>query len=303
MPFRESVLRGIPCSFCAGVPFSEMTSFRIGGKADAVITVETVSALCALLTRLRQESIPYLLLGGGTNILAADEGFRGAVIRLSGEFSSVARLGADTLRCGAGVPLPVLSRKAGEMGLSGLEFACGIPGSAGGGLFMNAGAYGGELSFSVTQAEIWRDGECITLPKEELGLSYRHSALMETGGVILNMTLRLKPGDSREIRENMAELMRKRREKQPLEYPSAGSFFKRPPGYFAGALIDSCGLRGYRVGDAQISEKHAGFVVNRASATCDQVKRLEYHVRQTVLAQTGVLLCPEVRLIGDRWLN
>ncbi|MBQ3093598.1 MAG: UDP-N-acetylmuramate dehydrogenase, partial [Clostridia bacterium] len=203
-----------------------------------------------------------------------------------------------------GMTLAKLSRTAQQLGLTGLEFACGIPGSVGGGVYMNAGAYGGEMVQVVTSADVLTaDGDIVTMSAEELALSYRHSALMATGGIVLSVELTLQEGDSDAIHDTMAGLLAARREKQPLEYPSAGSFFKRPTGYFAGKLIDDCGLRGYRVGDAQVSEKHAGFVINRGEATCEQVKQLEQDVRRRVFDTFGVTMSPEVRLLGTQWFD
>ena len=204
--------------------------------------------------------------------------------------------------CPAGVPLLRLCRVACEHGLSGLEFAYGIPGSVGGAVYMNAGAYGGEMKDVLTEVSLLPpDGSAVTRAADTLSLSYRHSALMEEGGVVLSATVTLTPDDPAAIAARMDECMEKRRSKQPLEYPSAGSFFKRPPGQFAGALIEQCGLKGFRVGDAQVSEKHAGFVVNRGHATCEQVKALAREVRRRVREQTGFDLVPEVRLLGDTW--
>ncbi|MGN0172310.1 MAG: UDP-N-acetylmuramate dehydrogenase [Acutalibacteraceae bacterium] len=303
MPTVFDCAGGLDCDIAADMPMSACTTFRIGGKADALITVRDGQTLAVLLSRLKESDIPAVLIGGGSNLLVADEGIRGAVIRFDSRHAAIDRIGECSLRCGAGVPLPRLSRAAQQYGLTGLEFACGIPGSAGGGLYMNAGAYGGEMAQVVSEAEIlYPSGEIKTVSAADLSLSYRHSALMETGGVVLSLTLSLAQGDGQKIGDKMAELLAARRDKQPLEYPSAGSFFKRPAGYFAGKLIDDCGLRGYRIQDAQVSEKHAGFVINRKEATCDQVKQLEREVRRRVYEQFGVTMQPEVRLIGDRWL-
>lgn len=293
----------LPCDVTLHAPMRGCTTFQIGGEADALVTVRDGKTLGTLLSKLRGEGIPALLIGGGSNLLIGDGGVRGAVLRMDSRCAKVERLGDAGLRCDAGVPLPRLSRAAQQYGLTGLEFACGIPGSAGGGLYMNAGAYGGEMAQVVTEAELLLpDGTIQTVQAADLALSYRHSALMETGGVVLSLSLSLQPGDPAAIAAKMTELLTARRDKQPLNFPSAGSFFKRPTGYFAGKLIDDCNLRGYRVGDAQVSEKHAGFVVNRGNATCEQVKQLEKDVRTRVYEQFGVTLQPEVRLIGDHWL-
>lgn len=292
----------IRCDGFADASMKEYTTFKIGGTADMLFCVHDAQSLRVLLSRLNADGVPVTLIGCGSNLLIADEGLRGAVVRFDSHHASVTRLDDTTLRCDAGVPLAKLSRTAQQMGLSGLEFACGIPGSTGGGLYMNAGAYGGEMVQVVTEADVlFPDGSVKTVSNEELSLSYRHSALMENGGIVLTVTMALTKGDSAAIHEKMAELLTARREKQPLEYPSAGSFFKRPTGYFAGKLIDDCGLRGYRVGDAQVSEKHAGFVVNRSDATAAQVIQLEKDVRTRVFEQFGVTMSPEVRLLGTSW--
>lgn len=294
---------GLPCELATRVPMRELTTFKIGGEADAVFTVADGASLQTLMTRLAADGIPVLLVGCGSNLLVADEGIRGAVVRFDSRLATVQQDG-NILHVSAGYSLAKLSRYAQQQGLEGLAFACGIPGSVGGAVYMNAGAYGGEMVQIVTSAEVLLpDGTVKTMSAEELALSYRHSALMKTGGTVLTTTLSLKTGDPAAIHAHMAELLTARREKQPLEYPSAGSFFKRPTGYFAGKLIDDCGLRGYRVGDAQISEKHAGFVINRGSATCEQVKQLERDVRLRVLETFGVTMSPEVRLIGTSWLD
>ncbi len=285
-------------------PMKEHTTFHIGGTADVLYNVHDAASFAELLRRLQADGVPYQLIGAGSNLLVADEGLRGAVIRFDSHRAAIEQLDAVTLRCNAGVMLAKLSRAAQQRGLTGLEFACGIPGSTGGAVYMNAGAYGGEMVQIVKSAEILtRDGERLTVNADELALSYRHSALMESGGIVLSVTLTLSEGDRDTIHNTMTELLTARREKQPLEYPSAGSFFKRPTGYFAGKLIDDCGLRGYGVGDAQVSEKHAGFVINRGDATCEQVRQLEKDVRTRVYETFGVTMSPEVRLLGTQWFN
>ncbi len=286
------------------VPMKELTTFRIGGEADVVYTVHDAASLSVLLSRLQQDDVPFQLIGAGSNLLVADEGLRGAVIRFDAREATVEQLDSTTLRCDAGMMLAKLSRTAQQRGLAGLAFACGIPGSVGGAVYMNAGAYGGEMVQIVRSADVLLpSGEMTTMTAADLKLSYRHSALMASGGIVTSVTLSLTEGDPDEIHHTMADLLTARREKQPLEYPSAGSFFKRPTGYFAGKLIDDCGLRGYRVGDAQVSEKHAGFVVNRGDATCDQVRQLEQDVRRRVYETFGVTMSPEVRLLGTQWYD
>ena len=292
----------LACELFESVSMRDYTTFKVGGHAS-LIDVKSGDALVALLTRLRKDDIPFLLIGSGSNLLIADEGLSGAVIRLDPKSAAVTRLDDATVRADAGVSLAKLSRTAQQWGLTGLEFACGIPGSVGGGVYMNAGAYGGEMVQVVKSVQaLLPSGECREMSADELGLSYRHSALMNNGGIVLSATLSLTPGNREAIHQTMAQLLTARREKQPLEYPSAGSFFKRPTGYFAGKLIDDCGLRGYRVGDAQVSEKHAGFVINRGNATCEDIKQLEKDVRTRVWETYGVTMEPEVRLIGTSWM-
>ncbi len=294
---------GIDCETVENMPFKDLTTFKIGGDAAVLYNVGDGTSLRTLLARLREDAVPILLIGYGSNLLVSDEGFDGAVIRFDNRRATVSRC-ENTLCVDAGYSLAKLSRFAQQQGLGGLTFACGIPGSVGGAVYMNAGAYGGEMVQIVKTADILeKDGSIRTYTAQELALSYRHSALMETGGIVLSATLTLTPDAPEVLHAHMAELLAARREKQPLEHPSAGSFFKRPTGYFAGKLIDDCGLRGYRVGDAQVSEKHAGFVVNRGAATCEQVKQLERDVRTRVYDAFGVTMSPEVRLIGTSWLT
>ena len=290
------------CGIARDLPFSELTSFRIGGPADLVITLPDVEAAAAVNGICEAENWPRLWLGRGSNLLVSDKGFRGVVLRLANGCMPK-RTDDCHVTCFAGVTLPSLSRFAQLQGLSGLEFACGIPGSVGGAVLMNAGAYGGCMADVLESVTVLRGDRAVELPAAELELGYRHSKLMQTGEPVVAATFCLQAGDPAAIDARMSELLTARKEKQPLEYPSAGSFFKRPEGHFAGALIEQCGLKGYAVGDAQVSAKHAGFVVNKGNATCAQVQELARHVRRTVLAQTGVLLQPEVRLIGEDWLS
>ncbi len=303
MASMVSYAAGLACEVSEQFLMKDATTFKVGGPADALFQVQDAASLKTLLSRLTADGVPFRLIGCGSNLLVADEGLREAVVRLDSRHATITRVDETTIRCDAGVGLAKLSRTAQQWGLTGLEFACGIPGSTGGGLYMNAGAYGGEMVQIVTEAEVlFPDGSCRTVPASDLKLSYRHSVLMQNGGIILNVTMKLAPADPAVIHETMAGLLTARREKQPLEYPSAGSFFKRPVGHFAGKLIDDCGLRGYRVGDAQVSEKHAGFVINRGEATCEQIKQLEQDVRRRVFEEFGVTMSPEVRLIGTNWL-
>lgn len=291
----EAAARSWGCEVQPEALLSNVTSFKIGGSADLLITVPHAEALSAVLQFCECYEIPWLFLGNGTNVVAADEGFRGAVLRLSGEQESPSASGENRISCPAGVPLKQLCRFAREQGLSGLEFAFGIPGSVGGAVYMNAGAYGGDMSQVLESVTcLNKSGEIVCLSADELDLRYRHSALMEKHLIAVEATFLLQPDEIQAIGARMEEYMARRREKQPLEYPSAGSFFKRPVGYFAGALIEKSGLKGFTVGGAQISEKHAGFVINRGGATCDDLHRLTREVQRIILRDHGVKLETEV---------
>ena len=279
------------------VPMRLFTTMRVGGPADVMLSPSTEETLFAVLDRIRQENIPWLIVGNGSNLLVSDEGFRGVVLHIGKNYGDVICEGSR-IRAQSGAMLSAVARLAEENSLTGLEFASGIPGSVGGGVYMNAGAYGGEISQVLSKARVWIDGEIQEWPGQRFAFGYRHSALMEAGGVVLSAEFQLKPGIRSEISALMSDLNQRRREKQPLQYPSCGSFFKRPAGHFAGALIQEAGLKGYAIGDAQVSELHAGFVINRGHATARQIYDLMRHVQKTVLETSGVTLEPEVRLIG-----
>ena len=296
----ESAARALGCTVTPQASLSELTSFHIGGPAALLIDLPSDDAAEQVFSLCRQADLPVFWLGKGSNLLVSDCGFDGVVLHLTD--TAAPDVHGTQITCPAGVPLLRLCRLACERGLSGLEFAYGIPGSVGGAVYMNAGAYGGEIKDVLTEVHLLLpDGTRVTRPADTLSLGYRHSSLMEEGGVVLSATVTLTPDDPAAITARMEECMAKRRAKQPLEYPSAGSFFKRPEGQFAGAPIEQCGLKGFRVGDAQVSEKHAGFVINRGEATCEQVKTLAREVRRRVREQTGFDLVPEVRLLGDTW--
>ena len=282
-------------------PMSRYTSFRIGGPARLMAAASTPEeARTAVLTARELGIVPFFL-GNGTNLLVSDAGFDGFVLRLTprcGE-TSADSLPTGLLQAGGGLPLSQLALRALDRGLTGLEFAHGIPGTVGGAVFMNAGAYGGEIVQVLQSATVLEpDGTVREIPVSECGLGYRRSNFTDGSRLILSAVFSLQPGDPAAIRAKMDDLAIRRREKQPLEWPSAGSTFKRPAGHFAGALIDQCGLRGFTVGGAQVSEKHAGFVINRGGATCADVLELVRQVRERVLAETGVELELEVRLLG-----
>ena len=281
------------------------TTFRIGGNADFFCVPATVTQLTRILELCRQYQVRTYLLGNGSNTLFSDAGFGGAVICLTGlnsRFSMQAQPdGSTKVLAPAGMMLSALCNTAQKESLAGLEFAFGIPGTVGGAVYMNAGAYGAELAQLVTQAEgvSLSDGRRVIYPADRLDFAYRHSALMDAGVVITQATLALTPGDPEAIRARMEECAKARREKQPLTLPSAGSTFKRPEGHFAAKLIDDCGLRGLTVGGAQVSEKHAGFIVNIGGATARDMLELMRQVEQRVFEQTGVQLEPEVRILGE----
>ena len=272
------------------------TTFKIGGPCDLMVFPDSDAQIAAVIAKCRELELPWYLIGKGSDLLIADEGLRGVVIKLGERFSAI-RVEGDILTCEAGASLASVCHTAYEHGLSGLEFGWGIPGTAGGALFMNAGAYGGEIKDVIIDAEhINGRGEIETLTAEQLELRYRHSFYTDHPECcILRMRFRLIPAEKSEIKAKMDDLMDRRKTKQPLEYPSAGSTFKRPEGYFAAALIEECGLKGRSVGDAEVSKKHSGFIINRGKATCKDVEALIEIVRDEVEKQTGCRLECEVR--------
>lgn len=287
-------------------PLSAHTSFRIGGPARFFAQPENEQQLVALMKGIRSEKSPFFIMGNGSNLLAPDEGFDGIVVSTCTALCGV-KAGEDgVVNCQSGALLSFVGNKALENGLSGFEFASGIPGSVGGGVYMNAGAYGGELK-DITEEVRYLDGnmELKVLKGSDCEFGYRSSVFKEAlkgKSIILSAKFRLRQGDMREIKAVMSELAEKRREKQPLNFPSAGSTFKRPQGYFAAALIDQCGLKGFKVGGAMVSEKHAGFVVNAAGATCRDVLELMERVKERVLREKGVELEPEVELMRPLYI-
>ena len=290
----SAALPGVPMQ--AAEPLAKHTSFRIGGPAEVLLCPRSEAELGAALAVCRAEGISPRILGGGTNILAPDGGVPGVVISTRG-LDGLELTGDGLITAGAGVPLARLALFAQKNGLTGLEFAHGIPGTVGGGMYMNAGAYGGELvQVAVSARFLTREGELLTLEGEAMGLGYRRSAFMAMSGVIVSASFRLTPGDPEVILARMRELMERRKASQPLDLPSAGSTFKRPVGGYAAALIQEAGLKGLRVGDAQVSEKHSGFVVNLGRATSADVLTLIARVRDRVKANSGIELEPEVRI-------
>ena len=290
-------LKDTSIEFLREEPLSKHTSFRIGGPAKVFCIPKSSDQLADAVSLCRRHSIRYYILGKGSNVLFSDAGFDGVVLSTA-SLCGAPRFDGTTVYADAGLGLNTLCKAAAARGLSGLEFAFGIPGSVGGAVYMNAGAYGGEMR-DVLSAVTFLDetGTVRTLPAEELELGYRTSIFERTGWYVLSAQLHLTPGDPAQIEASMQELMSRRVEKQPLEYPSAGSAFKRPQGAFAGALIQQCGLRGARVGGAAISEKHCGFIVNLGGATCADVLALADLVCKTVKEQTGYTLEKEIRVV------
>lgn len=278
-------------------PMSKHTSFRIGGPAEVMAFPKNGEELADLLKTSRLLDCKTVILGAGTNVLAPDDGITGLVICLRDSLDGMRRIDDTHIWVAGGVTMTRAAIYAANLGLSGLEFAHGIPGTVGGGVYMNAGAYGGEICQVCTQVEaVDRSGNFVTLTNEEMEFSYRHSRLEEDGSIVLGAVFALIPKDPQEIRATMTDLQNRRKASQPLDLPSAGSAFKRPQGGYAAALIDSAGLKGFRVGDAGVSEKHAGFVVNLGSATADQVKTLLREVSDRVYDNSGIRLEPEVRI-------
>ncbi len=276
------------------------TTFKIGGQASLFVEVDSEQQLCRLMQLIKQYHIEYYYLGKGSNVLFADEGFDGVILHFGAKLSKISVQG-EQLYAMAGASLQQICIEAQKAGLSGLEFAYGIPGSVGGAIYMNAGAYGGEMKDVIQSVDcVDKDGVMHTLTAQELELGYRTSCFEKNGWCILGATLSLKKGDSQEIFTQMQDYMSRRKEKQPLDKPSAGSAFKRPQGAYASALIDQCQLKGYRVGDAAISEKHAGFIVNLGNATCDDVLQVADDVSRLVKESTGFLLEKEIRVVGKK---
>ena len=280
-------------------PMASHTTFKIGGPADYFVKPETVEELAAVLKLCKEGNVPYFILGNGSNLLVGDKGFRGVVIQLYKNFDGMTIEGT-TVTAKAGAMLVRVAKESGKAGLTGLEFASGIPGTIGGAMVMNAGAYGGEMKDVVTSVTVLtKDGEIKKLSGEEMNFRYRGSVVEDEDYIVLEAVMELKEGNLEEIQARMAELTLQRKTKQPIEFPSAGSTFKRPEGYFAGKLIQDAGLRGFQVGGAQVSEKHCGFVINAGGATAADVMSLMQQVSDKVNKEFGVTLEPEVKRIGE----
>ena len=275
------------------------TTFRIGGTADYYMLLKTEREWQEAIVLCHQYQKPYTVIGNGSNLLVSDEGYRGVILQGSREKEQIVRKGTS-IEASAGVPLALLAKKALEYSLTGLEFASGIPGSLGGAIVMNAGAYGGEMKQVITKVKLLdRDGTIQTLSTEEMKFSYRHSILQEEEKIALGAELSLQEGDFNRIQEKMEDYSKRRREKQPLEFPSAGSTFKRPEGYFASKLIMEAGLAGKQIGGARVSEKHCGFIINTKDATAKDVWELIGFVKEMVFEKFQVMLEPEVKLLGE----
>lgn len=280
-------------------PMNRHTTFRIGGPADYFLLPSSSEEVKGILEICKEESLQYFILGNGSNLLVSDEGYRGVIIQLYRNYGGLTVEGTE-IRAGAGVLLSQIAAAARNESLTGFEFAGGIPGTLGGAVVMNAGAYGGELKDVLKEVVVMdREGNIFTVPVEKLAMGYRTSLVKTAGYLVLEVVISLKKGSQEEIRDTMKDLADRRISKQPLEYPSAGSTFKRPEGYFAGKLIMDAGLRGYQVGDAQVSEKHCGFVINKGNATAADVLTLIENVREKVQEQFGVTLEPEVKFLGE----
>ncbi len=282
-------------------PMKNHTTFRIGGEADCLCEVRDIRSLKAVLALCREYHVPFFVLGMGSNLLVSDKGIEGLVIQLGRDFNEVIRAEDNVIRAGAGCTLAKVCLFAKNMSLSGLEFAWGIPGSVGGAVYMNAGAYNGEIrDVAVSVDYMDAEGNVRRMRQEELDFSHRHSAFTDTDHVILSASFQLTPASQDQISERMQELMNRRKDKQPINHPSAGSIFKRPEGAFAAALIEQCGLKGYAVGGAEVSEKHAGFIVNDRNATAKDVLSLIEHIKKVVKEQKNIDLTCEIRFIGRK---
>lgn len=282
-------------------PMKDYTTFRVGGPAKWMAAPQDEQQLRVILKICSEQQVPCFILGRGSNLLVSDNGFNGVIVNLRKHFNKIEVDSENkTITAEAGASLPAVSQAALSAGLTGLEFAAGIPGTMGGGLFMNAGAYGGELKQVVTEAAVMtKDGMILHVPAEQMALGHRLSSFMQTGEIILSVKMQLTQGNPVVIKETMDDFNSRRREKQPLEYPSAGSTFKRPAGYFAGKLIEDAGLKGFSVGGAQVSKKHAGFVINTGSATAADIWNLCNEIQNRVQNEFGVTLEMEIQKLGS----
>lgn len=286
------------CNAFFDEPMSLHTSFRIGGKTDCFCEVNTEQSLKKIISACKESGTRYFIIGLGSNLLVSDDGIEGVVIKLGGDFEEISLLDNNMIRCGAGMSLAKMCLFAKNKGLGGAEFAWGIPGSVGGAVYMNAGAYGGEIKdIIVSSRYLDEDGNIKEFSAAEHEYSYRHSVYSDSNYTILDATFQLTPKSKNDVFYLMQDTMDKRKKKQPLNRPSAGSVFKRPTGYYAAALIEECGLKGVSVGDAQVSEKHSGFIVNNGKATAKDVRQLIDMVKTVVKEKTGVELECEVKFV------
>ncbi len=286
------------CNLLENEPLKNHVSFRTGGSCRALISVNSIETIIKVTQFCKDKNIKYTVLGKGSNVIVSDKGFDGIVLLMGNDFSEIKVSDDSTVSCQAGASLSAVCIKALENNLSGMEFAYGIPGSVGGAVFMNAGAYGGEIKDVIVSAEyIDNNGEVKTIDKENMNLSYRHSIFSDRTGIITGAVFKLNNGNHDEINNRMNELMSKRKEKQPLEYPSAGSTFKRPEGAYAAALIEQCGLKGYSIGGAEVSSKHSGFVINKNNASTEDILNLIKYVQKKVKDETGFILETEPEFI------
>lgn len=280
-------------------PMKNHTSFKVGGPADLLVTPTSVLQLSEILKLCNKENIPIFVMGNGTNLVVSDKGIRGVVVKIFDNLNDYC-IKDDTIEAYGGILLSKVSNIALENELTGLEFASGIPGTLGGAVAMNAGAYGGEMKDVVVETEyIGRSGEIKVIYGDEHEFGYRTSFIQKQSGIVIKSVLKLKRGCREQIKDLMEDLTGRRQDKQPLEMPSAGSVFKRPEGYFAGKLIEDCGLRGYRIGGAEVSNKHCGFIVNRGDSTSEDIINLIKHIQKTVNDKFGVELQTEVRIVGE----
>lgn len=281
-------------------PMSKHTTFKVGGVADILVEPENVNQLIEILSCAKEYNVPYFVMGNGSNLLVGDKGIRGLVIKIANAMSRC-EVHGEYIKAECGIKLSRLANNALASCLTGLEFASGIPGTLGGAVFMNAGAYGGEMKDIIKEVKYFdiEKNEVITISGEDCEFGYRHSIFSDLNAVILEATMKLAYGEADEIRSVMNDLATRRNEKQPVDKPSAGSTFKRPEGYFAGTMIQDCGLKGHSIGGAQVSEKHAGFVINTGDATARDISELIEYVQEKVEEKYGVVLEPEVRFVGE----
>jgi len=303
MPYIPKLIQlcnSIGCEYLLDEPLKNHTTFQVGGSCKLFIEISSVESICKVISFCNENDVKYTILGNGSNVIASDDGFDGVIIHLGKQFADVRMVSDDKIKSYAGASLKSVCLKALENSLTGLEFAYGIPASVGGALFMNAGAYDGEMIDVVSEAEyITRDGILKTISVDDMKLSYRHSIFSDMiGTVIVSITLKCSKGDYNSIKSRMDELLKARKDKQPIEYPSAGSTFKRPIGNYASKLIDECGLRGFSYGDAQVSEKHCGFVINKGNASCNDILKLTDEIIKIVYEKTGYTLELEPKILG-----